>query len=305
MKNNYISPSIKILLGVISVSAVYFPSLASATLINGDFATGDLTGWTTTNTVNGTNGYYFHSVPYIPAQCQANPELQCQPHYGDYPLPLSKVFLFDTKGNGASNSAMFNVASTFGLNNGGLPTSLVDKIVPPIMTPDGNATYGGGLTQDVLLASGILNISVDVAASTKGLFSRANPSAFSYPTNGNSSAGIFSLIVNNNVVSSYNPGAILAGQTLRDTLTASVNVNAGLNSIGILVTRPYPYFYPYSDGTNRIYGAPDQFVDNFTISGSAVIPTSIPEPFSIVGTLIGGAVAFGMRRKLRQMPSKA
>ena len=34
MKNNYISPNINILLGVISVSAVFFPSVASATTFN-------------------------------------------------------------------------------------------------------------------------------------------------------------------------------------------------------------------------------------------------------------------------------
>ncbi|WP_309729280.1 PEP-CTERM sorting domain-containing protein [Chamaesiphon sp. OTE_75_metabat_556] len=42
-----------------------------------------------------------------------------------------------------------------------------------------------------------------------------------------------------------------------------------------------------------------QFVDNFTISGSATNSPAVPEPLSFIGTLIGGAAALRMRKKLR------
>jgi len=62
-------------------------------VFNGDFGTGDLTGWTVFTTANGSNG--------------AN--------------PLPDVVSFDTTGAGASNSAQFNVGdvSFTGLQAGG------------------------------------------------------------------------------------------------------------------------------------------------------------------------------------------
>lgn len=60
-------------------ATLWFPALAQAMLINGDFETGDLSGWTTFTTANGTLGNG------------------------------GAVTLFDTTGGGASLAATFNV----------------------------------------------------------------------------------------------------------------------------------------------------------------------------------------------------
>ena len=243
-------------LGAISTS-----SAKAVGLINGDFQTGDLTGWTVFTTNNGTNGSIFTRIYDIP-QCSVKP-LLC---YGDRPLP--DVTSFDVTDNGVSESVRFNVGSNY-------------------INVDANGNLigrGGGIIQEVTLSDGVLNISVDVAASTS-VFSASN-------TSNNFSAGVFSLLVNGIVVSTYDPGSILNQQTLRSTLTASTNVNAGNNSIGIQITRPFSY-------NAAIPVTPFQFVDNFTISGSATNSPAVPEPFSVIGTLIGGAAALRMRKKLR------
>jgi fermentation-respiration switch protein FrsA (DUF1100 family) len=57
---------------------------ANAGFINGNFGTGDLTGWTVFTTPNGTNGTLNG-------------------------VPLPNVVSFDTTGTGATNSAQFEV----------------------------------------------------------------------------------------------------------------------------------------------------------------------------------------------------
>lgn len=169
-------------------------------LINGDFATGDLTGWTVfpNPDTGGING------PGLP-----------------------DVVPFDTTGSGASNSARFQVGSG-----------------------------SGGITQDVELFGGLLNLSVDVAAE--------NPA-----TDPNGEGGIFELLLNGAVVDSFASGLIFGGAIERDTLTFSVSVGAGSNSIGLRITRP---FINFAD-------SPLQYATNFAISGPATQPnTSVPEP---------------------------
>ncbi len=65
---------------------------AQADFINGNFATGDLTGWTVFTTANGTNGV--------------------DPVTG---ASLPDVVSFNTTGTGATNSAHFNVGHLSGL----------------------------------------------------------------------------------------------------------------------------------------------------------------------------------------------
>jgi hypothetical protein len=69
---------------------------AGGNFVNGNFATGDLTGWTVFTTTNGTNGTLNGT-------------------------PLPNVVSFNTTGSGASNSAHFNVGSisTPGTQEGG------------------------------------------------------------------------------------------------------------------------------------------------------------------------------------------
>jgi hypothetical protein len=206
-------------------AAVFTVNPAGAvSLVNGDFETGDLTGWTTFTTTNGTNGFGFPNVTS-----------------------------FDTTGSGTSNSAQFSVGYV-ALGPGG----------------------GGGIIQDITLASGILNLSVDVAA----FYAGGNPVV--------SDTGIFSLLLNGSVLDTFDAGFLATNAVRRDTLTASTNVTAGTYTIGIQITRP---FFPI----NNLF----QYVDNFVISGSSTSATAVPEPFTVIGSILGGTAAFSMRRKLK------
>lgn len=189
----------------------------AVSLNNGNFETGDLTGWTVFTTTNGTNG-------------TGRPD----------------VTPFDTTGSGASNSARFRVGQVSFAS--GIPA-------------------GGGITQNVTLSSGILNLSVDVVA---------------FGTQNNSSAGIFSLLLNGAVLDTFNTGGYAANTFRRDILTASTNVTAGIYSIGIQMTRPF---------TNA--NTPSQYVDNFVISGSSTVATAVPEPFTVIGSILGVRQHFG------------
>jgi hypothetical protein len=63
-----------------------------------------------------------------------------------------------------------------------------------------------------------------------------------------------------------------------------------------------------ADGTNQIAGlqfslvGPEPFgfgIDNLRFNAAAASTTAVPEPFTIVGTLIGGSAAMRMRKKLK------
>lgn len=196
----------------------------AVSLNNGNFETGDLTGWTVFTTTNGSNG-------------TGRPD----------------VTSFDTTGSGSSNSARFQVGQVSFAS--GVPA-------------------GGGITQAVTLSSGILNLSVDVAA---------------FGTGNNASGGIFSLLLNGAVLDTFNTGSYTANTFRRDILTASTNVTAGIYSIGIQMTRPF----------TTTATTPSQYVDNFVISGSSTVATAVPEPFTVIGSILGGTAAFRMRKKLK------
>jgi hypothetical protein len=225
VSKNYFLKHIALTGFVASVIFVANPARA-VSLINGDFETGDLTGWTVFTTTNGDNG-----------------------------SGLPNVTSFNTTGSGASRSARFEVGQVSG---SGSPTPA-----------------GGGISQNVTLSNGILNLAVDVAA-----FSPGN----------NASGGIFTLLLNGAALNTFNTGAVNFNTTTRNNLTASTTVSGGVYSIGIQITRPY------GSGTGN---TPYQYVDNFAISGSAANSAAVPEPFTVIGSLIGGTAAFRMRKKLK------
>src|SRR5215469_6911480 len=72
----------RVLFGFALLCASLTTASAGPILVNGDFQTGDLTGWTTFTTSNGTNG-----------------------------AGLPNVVSFDTTGSGASLAAHFNVGA--------------------------------------------------------------------------------------------------------------------------------------------------------------------------------------------------
>ena len=103
--------------------AVLAASIASAQLVNGDFATGDLTGWCISNTV-GPMTYYGVE--------QGGPA-------------VAEVTLFDTKGTGTPiNSAKFEVGQTAGqIGYGGPPAGIVFYQYVPLSGPRTHWTLRG------------------------------------------------------------------------------------------------------------------------------------------------------------------
>lgn len=190
-------------------------------MINGDFDTGDFTGWTFFNTPQGG-------------------------------CSLTQVALFDTAGTGVpSYSAEFEVGETSGTIGGG------------------GLGQGAGIFQNVTLGAGQLTISLDIAATS--------------PANSGDD-GTFQLLLDGNVVDSYDMGGSIVGQTLRSTLNYSGVVAAGVHEIAIDARTGY--------GTE--YGnTPYQFFDNITLSGTAV-----PEP-SVFGLLALCGLFFIGRRQFR------
>jgi len=169
-------------------------------------------------------------------------------------LGLSDVALFDVDGDGREvASARFRVATA--------------EYSP---VPE-----GGGIFQGVMLGAGSLAISADIASfAPEGL-------------SGNSFGGLSELLFDGIVVDSHDFGFILAGDTERDQLSASLSVTAGLHEVRLQMKRPFA-----QNSTT-----PVQFVDDVSLSGEAV--EAIPEPGSI--TLLGlGLVGLaGARRRRR------
>ena len=104
----------------------------------------------------------------------------------------------------------------------------------------------------------------------------------------------------------FNFGALAAGDSRSFSIFYGATpdeaaANAALAASGIEL-----YSFGQSNG-NGITGTPQTYVFGFAgVGGTAVIPptgdpTAVPEPFTIVGTLMGAATAFRMRKRLKVM----
>jgi hypothetical protein len=196
----------------------------AAQLINGDFETGDLTGWTTFYTPQGgTSG--------------------------------PRIDFFDTTGLGGSLCAEFEVGQVMGDPGPGKPGE------------------GAGILQDVFLNDGQLTINLNIAA---------------WSPIPNQDAGKFELLLDGQVVDSFNFGLINAQQTLRSTLSYAGMITSGVHEIAIDMRRN-------ATGAGSGY-TPFQFLDNIILGGPAV-----PEP-SVLG-LAGLAVlaVLALKRRARRM----
>jgi hypothetical protein len=116
----------------------------------------------------------------------------------------------------------------------------------------GGLGEGGGILQNVLLNAGQINLHADIAATSSG---------------NNADGGTFRLLLDGSAVASHAFGGINVSQTLRSQLNYSSAVTPGTHQIAIEMRRGYGI---------GINDTPYQFVDNVTLTGSAV-----PEPSTI------------------------
>ena len=97
----------------------------------------------------------------------------------------------------------------------------------------------------------------------------------------------------------FNFGTLAAGDSRSFSIfygaaPNEVAANAALGATGIEL-----YSFGQSNG-NGATGNPQTYIFGFQgVGGNAVVPTAVPEPFTIVGTLVGGTAALRMRKKLK------
>ena len=130
---------------------------------------------------------------------------------------------------------------------------------------------GGTLTQTFASAGG---------AATESLLWAATD-----PFGGNADGGEFTMFLNGVEIAQFDTGAITQGQTLNGTLSASVPLVAGTNTLEIVVSRSFTAAPPNS--------TPFQYVTGVDVEGT------VPEPSSILLLGIGALGLAGvLRRKL-------
>jgi hypothetical protein len=140
----------------------------------------------------------------------------------------------------------------------------------------GEVTYdgtqqGGTLTQTFVSAGG--------AATESLLWAAANPFGQ------NADGGEFTMFLNGLQIAQFDTGTINQGQTLNGTLSASVPLVAGTNTLEIVVSRSFTSVPPNS--------TPFQYVTGVDVEGT------VPEPSSILLLGIGALGLAGvLRRKL-------
>ena len=219
------------LLGLFMATILALPA-GALPLVNGDFESGDLTGWTLFATSSsGANG----SVD-------------------------DGVTLFDTNEDTvASNSAQFNV----GRKSPGLDLE------------------GGGIYQDVTLPAGFLHISADIAT-----FKEPTPGLA--PGADDNEGGLFEILVDDIVRSSYDFGLVLANEThSAELLLPGFEIlTAGDYRIAFQITRPFMTDL-FGDPVNS--PTPRQYIDDINLM-------LVPEPHSWLLLCAGLLGLIGLRR---------
>jgi hypothetical protein len=131
-----------LLFGIAAATAAFVmctPARASSILVNGDFETGTLAGWTVFTTPNGTNG-----------------------------VGLPNVVSFDTTGTGASDAAHFNVGANIfdGTQQGGGLSQTVTVATTGLYTFSANIASQDDANGQINSAAGLFSILIDGASAT-------------------------------------------------------------------------------------------------------------------------------------------
>ena len=148
--------------------------------------------------------------------------------------------LFDTTGGGASLAARFQVGQAVA----------------------GGGQQGGGLFQSVTVSTpGDYHLSVVIAT---GRLVRGP----------NSSASVYTLLLDGAAVDSHDFGPIFGITTLRSSL-ATVNLGAGNHELRVQITRPF-----------TVPRTLNQYLDNARFDP---VVTAVPEPSSLASLCVGAA----------------
>lgn len=121
-----------------------------------------------------------------------------------------------------------------------------------------------------------------------------------FAVTGNNNSQLFSINPTNGATTIIGDTKVgfIAGLTydsgvLRGYTTNKQEVVLDPNTGAVISTLALTGINQLGDGSNSLIGG----------AASSPIPTSVPEPFTIIGTLIGGTAAFRMREKLKESAS--
>lgn len=98
----------------------------------------------------------------------------------------------------------------------------------------------------------------------------------------------------------FNFGALAAGESRTFSIFYGAAANETLANNALADAAIELYSFGQSSG-NGGTGTPQTYIFGFKgVGGTAVVPTTaVPEPFTIVGTMLGGAAALRMRKRLK------
>ena len=229
----------KNLIGSLAIAAIMFASPAKATLAtNGDFQTGDFTGWTLFTNPDGLIGSDAYAGD-LGNRTFPRPPKPATP----------SVTSFNVTGSGASLAATFDAGKD---------------------TSSGTSLGGGGIFQSINTAAGTLDVSLDIAVWVP-LFSNGDGGTFRVLVDGNElDSHAFGSI------DTGFPDSI-SGAIVRSSLNGSIALAAGNHELRVSIERPYgnsidsPLQY-LDNITANLTPAPVPVPGAAWLMGSALIP---------------------------------
>jgi hypothetical protein len=185
---------------------------------------------------------------------------------GSFSAGLAGWTSFNTA-NGVSNPS----ATSFDVTGSGAQSAAGFKVGQVVFPGPGGTPAGGGLSQAVNFGGGSYIFSADWAA----LGGAGN----------NGSGGLFSLLVNNSIVASFDSGRITANSVERGSLSFTGTLAAGSHVFAIQATRPF----------TAVGDTPTQYFSNVSVDGARSV---IPEPATWAMMVMGfGMVGFAARKR--------